>query len=278
MVVMFDIFRDGMMKRCFAEEDHAVEAFGFDRANESFGEGVQIRASQRQCFGFDAYGSKDHVEPGSKFGVAVAEQIIALGKQIATGTRQVAGGLPHPFIGGIRRDSAEVDLAAADVDEEQDVMGDQTECGPDFGGEEVGCQQAIGVRLDEIGPTGFAFPHWRWIDAVFLKNVFDGLVAQTLAEIEQSPANPSISAGRILAGELKDSFNHRGVGRWAVDSFGFAAFRRVELFGDQLAVPAENRFGRDDTGNGIKSFATELFTDLGECDACPSVSFGRPLI
>ena len=37
VMVMLDIFRDGVTEGGLAEEDHAVEAFGFDGLDESLG-------------------------------------------------------------------------------------------------------------------------------------------------------------------------------------------------------------------------------------------------
>src|ERR1700749_1252138 len=62
LVIMLDEFRDGMTKRGFAEENHAVEAFFFDRPDEPFGEGIEIRTAGWQGNRFDAGGAEDHVE------------------------------------------------------------------------------------------------------------------------------------------------------------------------------------------------------------------------
>lgn len=53
-LMVFDVFGDGVVQRCFAEEDHPVEALFLDRPDKPLGEGVQIRASGGQFDRFDA--------------------------------------------------------------------------------------------------------------------------------------------------------------------------------------------------------------------------------
>jgi hypothetical protein len=98
-VMMLDIFGDSMPKRSFAKEDHAVEALVFDRTDKSFSEGIEVWTSRRQSKRFNSSGPHDHVESGGEFGVTVADQISAFGKQITPTAGEIAGGLPHPVIG-----------------------------------------------------------------------------------------------------------------------------------------------------------------------------------
>jgi len=157
MMVVSDIFCDGMLERGFAKENHSVEAFFFDRFHESFSERIEIRTSGRKRQWFDSGGSEDHVETGSELGVSIADQMPASREQVASAAGEITGDLTHPGIRRIPSDPGDVDLSAADVDEEEAVIGNQPKCGPDFGGEEIGGEQAVGVRLDEVGPTGFTF-------------------------------------------------------------------------------------------------------------------------
>jgi hypothetical protein len=152
-IVMLNIFSDGMAQRRLAKEDHAVEAFVFDGADESFGKGVEIRTSRRQRDWFDASTPHDHGEASGEFGVSIANQIPVAGKQLTALGCQIASGLPHPSVSGVAGYPSNVDLSTVNVDEEEAVISDQAEGGPDFGGEEVGGQQTVGVGADEVGPT-----------------------------------------------------------------------------------------------------------------------------
>jgi hypothetical protein len=108
VMVMLDIFRDGVLEGGLAEEDHAVEALGFDRLDEPLGERVQIRAARRQGEWFDAGASENHVESGGEFTVTVADQIPASGQQITSSAGEVASPLAHPRIVGIGGDAGEI--------------------------------------------------------------------------------------------------------------------------------------------------------------------------
>ncbi|HEX4124043.1 MAG TPA: hypothetical protein VHY37_04890 [Tepidisphaeraceae bacterium] len=119
----------------------------------------------------DAGGSEDHVESGGELRIAVGDEITAFFQDIAAGHGEIASDLAHPGVGEIGRDAAEVDLARLDVDEDQDVMRDQAEGGPDFGTEEVGGEQAFGMRFDELGPACRVLPPGRRVDAVFFEDV-----------------------------------------------------------------------------------------------------------
>jgi hypothetical protein len=56
------------------------------------------------------------------------------------------------------RHACDMDLPAAKVDEKQDVVRHQpTQC-PDLGGEEVGGDQHVQMRADELLPCGAVYP------------------------------------------------------------------------------------------------------------------------
>ena len=53
-VIVSGVLASGLSKRPFAEEDHAIETFIFDRSDESLGVGVQVRGTVGQSDDFDA--------------------------------------------------------------------------------------------------------------------------------------------------------------------------------------------------------------------------------
>ena len=65
--------------------------------------------------------------------------------------------LPDPSVHRVVGDPAQVNFACADMDERQNLKGDQSEWRTDFGGEKIGSEHAVGMRLDEVAPTGFIF-------------------------------------------------------------------------------------------------------------------------
>ena len=204
---------------------------------------------------------------GRELRVPVSKQVSTLGQQIASATGQVPRGLSHPFIGWVGRDAADVDFTGSDVDEEEYIMGDESEDGPDFGGEEVGGQQAVGMGLDEVGPACFARAAWRGIDAVRFENVLDGLMAKVVSQFLHRAGDSEVAPCGILTGEFDDLFNNYGIRGRAADGFDFVPIGRVELFGDKLPMPPKNCLRRDDGGDIIKGLFAKLFSDDGQCDA-----------
>jgi len=119
MLMMGNVFGDSVPERRFAKEDHPIQAFLLDRANKPLGKGIEIWTAGGQRNRFDADGAEDHIESNGELGVPVPEQIPTAGQQAAIATRQVSSRLAHPGIGWICSDAAEIDFAAANVNEEQ---------------------------------------------------------------------------------------------------------------------------------------------------------------
>jgi RHS repeat-associated protein len=203
-VMMLDIFGDGMPEGSLAEENHTVEAFVFDRPDEPFGERVQVRGTRRQGEWFYSGRTEDHVEAGGEFGVAIPDEVPAFGKKFTTAGREIAGGLPHPVVGWIAGDPADVDFSAGNMDEEQAAIGDQTKWSPNFGGEEIGCEKTVGMRFNKVSPACLGLALGSRINTMFFKDVCNRLVADDMAEGGQRSGDSAISPSRILAGELEN--------------------------------------------------------------------------
>jgi hypothetical protein len=205
-------------------------------------------------------------KPAVNFVISVADQIPALPDQVAPGAGQVACRLSHPSVRRIWGDAAEVDLARLDMDEEQYVVCDQAESRPDFGGKEVGSEQAIRMGLNEVGPTDGVLPSWRGVDAVFLQNVLDGLMADILAERPQRARDTEIAPRWIFLGEPDDMLDESRIHGRPADGFWLPLIRGVKLSGHELAVPAENRIDL------LRGNFAELHADGGQGDALDSPS------
>ena len=89
---------------------------------------------------------------GSEAGVPVMDQIPARQFPILHRHREVPGLLCHP--GGVRLGGAtgQPHPASAQVDEEQNIKGDQPTQGSNFFGEEIGRPSHLQVRLEELLP------------------------------------------------------------------------------------------------------------------------------
>ena len=54
-VIMVQELVDSIVQRLLAEEDHSVQAFGFDTSHEAFQMGIQVGTLGRQSHRFDAF-------------------------------------------------------------------------------------------------------------------------------------------------------------------------------------------------------------------------------
>src|SRR4030095_10749768 len=84
------------------------------------------------------------------------------------------------------------------------------------------------------------------LDAVVLQDRFDRVPSDVVAEVLQSATNPRVAPGRILARHAHDQ--RRDV-RLGIRTTRAPRLRTVVLRGDQQAVPAQDRIGRDDAGD-----------------------------
>jgi len=119
MVVSHEV-GDRELKRGMPEEDHAVQALGFYRAHETFGECIQIRRSRPE-----------------------SNEVDALAKDAIFGVGDIACNLHHPSIVGVGCDAGNVDRSRGNVDEEEDVVVDQPLHRVYLVGQEVGHRQAL---------------------------------------------------------------------------------------------------------------------------------------
>ena len=87
-------------------------------------------------------------------------------------TCQVASLLGHPLAGGVEGAAGEVNAAAAELDEEEDVEPGQPD-GVD--GEEVGGQDLVGMLADELAPGALAAARGRE-EAIAAEDLADGEV------------------------------------------------------------------------------------------------------
>ena len=91
--------------------------------------------------------------------------------------------LRHPFLMRIRSDSRDVDLECAQMDEEKDVIRDQSEARPHFGGEEIGCHRYIHVASDELTPRCFLLRLGNRWQTVFPKYISNRCVAYPVSQV-----------------------------------------------------------------------------------------------
>ena len=104
---------------------------------------------RRQPDGFDSCRLQDSVERLRIFAVAVMYEM-RRGLKRAVEAGDVPRLLRNPFRVRMRRRARDEDSARPDVDEEEDIVGDESAGCPDMGCEEVGRPQ-VGMCAYEIG-------------------------------------------------------------------------------------------------------------------------------
>jgi hypothetical protein len=160
------------------------------------------------------------------------------------------------------RDASHMDLPTTQMQEKQHVIRYQPPQRPDLGGEEIGGDEHLQVRADELLPGGGGLALWRWRDAMALEDVGHRLGTDRQAEVGQGSDNPVIAPRTIVLGHA----DNQGLQLW-VDlrsPWSLALGEAVELLGHQFAVPAENGLGLDDGGHFRQRLLPQLVADLGQ--------------
>src|SRR5918994_350552 len=103
------------------DDQDPVEAFASRRADPALGVGIGVRGSDRRSDDRDAFATEDLVEAAAEFAVAVvkqeAEGLAAVGEL----HHEVPGLLRDPTAVWVARACDELDAAALERDEEEDV-------------------------------------------------------------------------------------------------------------------------------------------------------------
>ncbi len=136
-VVMIDVLGEDRFELMTMEDQHPIETFPTDRANETFGEGIRPWGSDWRADDPDALGAEDFVEADGELGVAIANQEPDRSSPLSEHHGQVAGLLDDPCSSRVGRDSVHVDPSRIKLDEEKHVEATKQHR---VDGEEVACQ------------------------------------------------------------------------------------------------------------------------------------------
>lgn len=156
----------------------------------------------------DALAAEDVVEGGGELGIAVAEQEPGAQLAVLQLPGQVPSLLGHPLAGRVECAAGDVDAAAAELDEEEDVEPGQPDRVDD---EEVGGQDLVGMLADELTPRAVAASGSRE-QVVSAEDVADGDVGAAVADPEQFTLDAAVAPAGVLAGETDDELVEIGLG------------------------------------------------------------------
>ena len=91
-----------------------------------------------------------------------------------------------------------VKAASCDLDDKERVGGDKALSCPHFGCEEIRGWEGGPMAAQELRPSGLSFTFGRGLDSMILKDAFDGVVHDGVAEIFERPLNTSVAPARIV--------------------------------------------------------------------------------
>ena len=130
-VVVLDVLVDDDFEMATTKDEHPVETFTPDSANETLSEGIGPRSPDRSSDCPDAIGPEDLVETGRELGVAIADQEVHRSGTLRELIGQVPGLLGDPCSSWVRGDSGHVHLSGVELDEEQDIRAvEEARCRP----------------------------------------------------------------------------------------------------------------------------------------------------
>ena len=95
----------------------------------------------------------------------------------------IASHLHHPFLVRVWSDSSESDASRLQMQEEENVVGDQAAPGEHFDSEEINTCQHSQVRPNEVCPVHLLPTLRSRADTVPTKDVTDGLIGNVVAEV-----------------------------------------------------------------------------------------------
>jgi hypothetical protein len=92
------------------------------------------------------------------------------------------------------------------------------------------------------------------LDAALTQDALDGIATQLVADVAERAANARVAPARVLGRQLNDQALDQLHGRRAT---WISSGTAVVLLRDELAVPAQDRVGRDDAVDLVQHLAAE---------------------
>jgi hypothetical protein len=130
-----------------AEDQQPVKTLAADGANEALRVRVCLWCADRRVDHFDPFAAEDLVEGRGELAVAVVDQEAHPLED--AGEAEIPRLLGDPGAGGVGRAAGQVDVAAFELDEEQDVEATERDC---LDGEGVAGDHARGLPMEEFAP------------------------------------------------------------------------------------------------------------------------------
>jgi hypothetical protein len=173
LVVMLDVGRHKKAEMVLTKGDEVVEALGLYRQDKSLRESIEVRRCRTNFHRLDPVRFEAGVERLGEFRVEVVNKVRWGNRFLIRQQDEITCLLQNPLGIGVRRHAGDDDATRSDVQEEKDVIIDQSVSRPDFLGEEIAGPKRGKMALDESIPCSF-FAFRARIDARLTQNVGDG--------------------------------------------------------------------------------------------------------
>ena len=242
-VIMLNVFVDRVPKMLPAEEDHSIKTLGFDRLDETFGVGVQVRTLRGKFHTADAGRRESLRELGCVQRVTIVDEVTLSVEESGKTVCQISRDLDHPRSIGIWSNACDLDSASRKFHNEEHDIPNKPEWRPDLHGEEVARSKRIPVISDELVPCRLLRSFGRRLDPVALEDTSDRCLADVVTEVGQRSLDPLVAPGAVLGGH--PNRKTPDAASYARPS-GATTSAAVVLPGDELSVPTKNRVGRHD--------------------------------
>src|SRR6266516_5881350 len=231
-VVVVDEDAEYALKVASVHAKKPIEALGASGSHEALGDRVRLRCAHRSLHDLDALASEDGVEVARELAVAVADQAAKGRGLLLECPGELARLLRHPGAGRVVGAASEVDPAAGELDEEEDVDSLQ---GDRLDGEEVDREHALRLLPQEGAPRKSAALAGG-ADARLTQDLLDGRRRHPQTEPVDLADDTLVAPARVLSSEAKDELADLTADRRATRLSGVRP-----AASNQTAVPAQQR-------------------------------------
>ena len=166
-----------------AEENHPIEALGFDRFHETLGVRIQVRTLRGELDASNAGRRERHRKLCRVQRVTIMDKISFADEKPVKAVRQIPCNLVHPCSVRVRSNPCDLDTTSRKLDDEEHDVANETERCPHFHSEEIGRSKGIPMALDEFVPRGLIGSLRCRLDSVILEHPFDRCFADTVSQV-----------------------------------------------------------------------------------------------
>jgi hypothetical protein len=223
----------------------------------------------------DALASENPSECIRVLGISIKQQVPLAAKESLVYVGDVACDLHHPQIVRMRCHSGDMYGSGGDVDEEQDIVRDETLDRADLDAQEVRRCQTLPMGFHKCRPSWVRISLGSGLDPVLLQGVGNGAPSNLMSQIGQCTADSRVSPGgvfkRHLHNEIHDRFHDTRATR--TTPMTVIPFQRYEF-----AMPAQKRVRRNQGFKLVQHLppdctcfpSQEASLGVGEANAAPT--------